>query len=485
MLKILNSIKNVGLSSIILIALIIFGMIFGVLVFRTSKQQYAFPSAQGYGAFTSGGRGGVVYHVRSLKDTDELGTLRYAINQKGPRTIVFDVTGNIELQSPLEIKHGDLTIAGQTAPGKGICITNHPVIINADNIIMRFIKVRLGNAGSALIVKNRHDIMIDHCSFSWARGTNIELYNNRDLTLQWSIIAESLYYGAETGIGAKLGGYNATYHHNLFASNQTNNPYFMPSNYNQKQIFGLDTIDFRNNILYNWGTSTISGSTGSYNIVNNYYRPGPATNIPSRSQIILMENTDKEDIAYVKGNFIESYPLQSNDNWMAVQPNVEYIKTSKNSLLTRNEFDHEPVNTQMPSTAFKNILKYAGASLDRDFADERIALFVESYISNSKSGDGIISSIDQVGGYPKYKIVPPSVDSDGDGMPDDWEINQNFNPYDAGDGKLIAENGYTNLENYLNSLTERIVKNQNQMSIPNFDMVKMFAQQLANKIKKD
>lgn len=485
MLKILNSIKNIGLSSIIFIAVLIFAIFFGILVFTTANQQYAFPSAQGFGAFTTGGRGGVVYHVRTLKDTDELGTLRYAINQKGPRTIVFDVTGNIELQSPLEIKHGDLTIAGQTSPSKGICIINHPVILNADNIIIRFIKIRLGNDGSALIVKNRRDIIIDHCSFSWARGSNVELYNNRNLTFQWNIIAESLYYGSNTGIGATLGGYNASYHHNLFASNRTNNPNFIASNNNNKNVFRLDNIDFRNNILFNWGTSTVNGSTGTYNIVNNYYRPGPATNIPSRSQIILMENSDKEDIAYVNGNFIESYPLQSNDNWMAVQPNMEYIKTSKNALLTRSEFDHEPVTTQMPSSAFKNILKYAGASINRDNADQRIALFVESYISDSKSSDGIISSIDQVGGHQHFKLAPPLVDSDVDGMPDEWEIKNNFNPYDAGDGKLIAENGYTNLENYLNSLTNDIVMNQNKMSIPNLDMIKIFAQKLANKIKKN
>ncbi len=482
MLKILNSIKNIGLSSIIFIALIVCSIFFGILVFTTSKQQYAFPSAQGYGAFTTGGRGGVVYHVRTLKDTNELGSLRYAINQKGARTIVFDVTGNIELQSPLEITNGDLTIAGQTAPGKGICITNHPIIISADNIIMRFIKVRLGNDGTSLIVKNRHDIIIDHCSFSWARGSNVELFNNRNLTMQWCIIAESLYYGSNTGIGARLGGYNATYHHNLFASNRTDNPHFVQSN--NSKLIHLDTIDFRNNILFNWATSTINGSTGTYNIVNNYYRPGPATNIPSRSQIILMQDKDREDIAYVTGNFIESYPLQSNDNWMAVQPNTEYIKTSKNTLLTRFEFEHDPVTTQMPSTAFKNILEYSGASLNRDNADTRIALFVDTYISDTKSGNGIISTMEDVGGFENFKMLPPVLDSDGDGISDDWEINNGLNPYDAGDGKLLAENGYTNLENYLNSLVQNIVSKQNTLSLPNLDLVKIYAQNLANKIKK-
>ena len=481
--KILNSIKNIGLSSILTIVTLLICVILGLLIVKTTRQQYAFPSAQGYGAFTSGGRGGVVYHVRTLKDTNELGSLRYAVNQKGARTILFDVSGNIQLNSPLEIKHGNLTIAGQTAPGNGIYITNHPVIINADNVILRYIRIRLGNEGSALIVKNRNDIMIDHCSFSWAKDSNVEIYNNRNLTMQWCIISEALYNGLNSGYGAKLGGFNATYHHNLFASNKTHNPYFIPSS--KKTLFGIETIDFRNNILFNWGNSTINGTTGSYNIVNNYYRPGPATNIPSRSQIISMENSKGKDIAFVTGNYIESYPLQSNDNWMAVQPNVEYIKTSKNDLLTRFEFAHDPVTTQMPSTAFKNIIKYAGASINRDQADKRIALFAESYISTTKTGNGIISNINDAGGFEKYQIKPPIIDSDGDGMSDEWELANNFNPYDAGDGKLVAENGYTNLENYLNSLTKEITEKQNKMSIPNIDMLKLFIQKVVNLIKKD
>lgn len=482
MLKIWNSIRNVGLTSILILLVIILGLGFGLMVFRTSKQQYAFPSAQGYGAFTTGGRGGVVYHVRTLKDTGALGSLRYAIDQKGARTIVFDVTGNIELTSPLVIKHGDLTIAGQTAPGEGICIKNFPVIVNADNVIMRFIRIRLGGDGNALVVKNRHNIMIDHCSFSWAKGSNVELVNNQNLTMQWCMISEALYNGDNTGYGATLGGYNASYHHNLFASNKTNNPNFIKSSY--RNGLNLDSIDFRNNILFNWGTSTVNGSTGSYNIVNNYYRPGPATNIPSRSQIIMMEDLGKRDVAFVTGNYLEAYPLQTNDNWMAVQPNMDYIKTSRNNLLTRFEFDHDPVSTQMPSTAFKSIIKYAGASLNRDDGDKRIALFVDSYISNTKSGDGIVSSVEEAGGYPRYTMAKPVVDSDNDGMPDDWEMQNNFNPYDAGDGKLIAENGYTNLENYLNSLTTDVTAHQNKMSLPNLDMIKMTVQKVANKIKK-
>ena len=188
-LKILNAIKNIGLTSIFSIIVILGILIFALLVWQTPRQMYAFPSAEGYGAFTSGGRSGVVYHVRTLEDKNELGTLRYAVNQKGPRTIVFDVSGIIELKSPLVIQNNDLTIAGQTAPGDGICIKDFPVIVNADNIIIRFLRFRLGDNSneSALVIKNRHDIIIDHCSMSWAAIDNATLYNNRKLTMQWCI----------------------------------------------------------------------------------------------------------------------------------------------------------------------------------------------------------------------------------------------------------------------------------------------------------
>ena len=484
-LRILNAVKNIGLSSIIGIIVILGLLIFSVLVWQTPRQIYAFPTAEGYGAFTSGGRSGVVYHVRTLEDKNELGSLRYAINQKGPRTIVFDVSGIIELKSPLVIQNGDLTIAGQTAPGDGICIKDFPVIVEADNIIIRFIRFRLGDKtdGSALVVKNRHDIIIDHCSMSWAAIDNATLYNNRKLTMQWCIISEALNKGVHNGLGATLGGYSASYHHNLFASNRTNNPTFYKSTHTS--LLDIETIDFRNNVLYNWGTSSIDGAeSGTYNIVNNYFKFGPATNIPSRGQILEVPNAKRPGIVYVNGNYVHTNPLQTNDNWMGVYPNTDYIRTSKNPVLTRSEFDHEPVSTQTALQAYNNVLKFAGASDKRDFVDNRIAQAVETYISGAEDSKGLIRSTADAGGYPEYKSDLPSVDSDGDGIPDDWEFSHNLNPYDGGDGKSMTESGYTNLEIYLNSLVADLVKQQNQKSIPTFDTLKMLVQATANKLKK-
>ena len=480
MLKILNSIKNIGFFSVVIIALVLFGITFGLIVLRTPKQLYAFPSAEGYGAYTSGGRGGIVYHVKSLKDTNEPGTLRYAINQKGARTIVFDVGGLIDLKAPLRIPYGDLTIAGQTAPGSGICIKGYPVIIDSDNIIIRFLRFRLGANDNALLVKNRHNIIIDHCSMSWAGVDNVALYNNREVTMQWCIISEALSNGGK-GLGATLGGYSASYHHNLFANNKESNPAFYKSKFVSK--IDLDTIDFRNNLLFNWGTSSIEGSeSGNYNLVNNYLKFGPATDIPSRSQIILLNNVSKNGFVYVNGNYVYTNPLQTNDNWMGVYPNTEYITTSKNPKLTKLEFDHEPVTTQSAEKIYSNILEYAGASLSRDLIDRRIVAAVDTYIPSK--GKGLITSPQDVGGYPQYHTTKPRVDSDGDGLPDDWEYKYNLNPYDAGDGRMATKSGYTNLEIYLNSLVSSVVSKQNPKSMPTWDTVRLLAQTVANAIKK-
>ena len=475
-LKILNAIKNIGLSSLIILFLMLAGIFFAILVIQTPKQQLAFPSAQGDGAYASGGRGGAVYHVRTTKDSNDRGTLRYALNQKGPRTIVFDTSGLITLKEPLTISNGDVTIAGQTAPGDGICIKG-PVTIDADNVIMRFIRIRLGGDGTALSIRSRRDIIIDHCSFSWAGTENINIHGNRRLTLQWSIISEPI----ANGYGSYLGGYSATYHHNLFANSRSGNPKFYKARLVNK--INLDTIDFRNNVLYNWGTSSVEVSEDSnYNILKNYYKYGPATDIPARTQLISTPNAKKDGYIYIYGNYIYENPLQSNDNWMGVYPNTEYIKTSKNRALTKLEFEHEPVSTQNAENVYKKVVNYAGASLKKDDVDKRLAR--EILTERRNFFDGTAGYSKQIGNYPTYNTSKAEVDSDGDGIPDDWEFAHNLNPYDGGDGRMMTKSGYTNLETYLNSLADTVVKKQTSASIPNIDTVRLWAGAVANLIKK-
>lgn len=485
--KVLNSITNIGITSILIIIILLGILSLSIMIIQTPRRTTAFPSAQGYGAFTTGGRGGDVYHVTTLEDTGNLGSLRYAVNQNGPRTIVFDISGIIELNSPLTIKKNDLTIAGQTAPGDGICIKNYPVTVDADNVIIRFVRFRLGDQsqGSSLIVKNRRDIIIDHCSMSWASNDNVTLYNNMNLTMQWSIISEALSKrNSNSGPGATLGGYSASYHHNLFASNRNNNPQFYRNNNPQNKLF-FETADFRNNVLYNWGSSSIEGSdSGVYNIINNYYKFGPATQIASRSQIVDISNSTKRGFVYVSGNYVHTNPLQTNDNWMGVYPNTEYIKTSQNPRLTRFEFDHAPVTLHSAERAYDKVLKYAGVSNNPDFVDNRITQAVETYFLGAATPNGLISSPAEVGGYPEYKCNIPELDSDGDGIPDNWEFNHNLNPYDGGDGKSLTKSGYTNLEVYLNGLVENITREENKNPILNIDNIKLLIQNLANKLKK-
>lgn len=466
MKRILNAIRNIGITSGLLI-FVIFTLLFtGLKFYQTPKQIFAFPSAQGAGAFTQGGRGGAVYHIKTLKDTNELGSLRYAINQKGQRTIIFDVSGDIELKQPLIINNGNLTIAGQTANLKGICLKNHPLIINANNVIVRFISIK-SNSDNGLIIKDSSDIMIDHCSISDS-ATNVSMYNNQNLTMQWCLISNAKIKNINGGIGGILGGYNTTYHHNLFANNKDANPKFFDNVTSGKSN---NQIDFRNNVIYGWQTSSLEGMAGNYNIINNYFKFNQFTNIAVRSQILYLRNSNMKNVAYVRGNFIERYPLQSNDNFMGVYPNLLYIKESKNPSLTYFEFGHDFVGLHSAKTAFKKILKSVGSSIARSDSDKDIIDLIEHEY------------------YDTAKIVQDDekqvalVDSDGDGIPDEWEFSHKLNPYDSGDAKNLTQNGYTNLEIYLNQICDKMVKNQNAGIIFNRDYFNILFQQLVNTLK--
>lgn len=487
--------------------LILFGIgVLAVFIFviwmmiLVPKTYFAFPGAEGFGAFIQGGRGGKVYHVTTLKDGNFPGTLRYAVSQPGRRTVVFDVSGVISLNAPLEIKHNNITIAGQTSPGTGICIKNYPLIVNADNVIIRFLRLRLGEASqnSALVVQNRQRIMIDHCSISWSTMQNINIQNNALLTMQWCIISEALNITGEgyNGAGAKLGGLSSSFHHNLFVSNARQNPYF--ENMSLKSSSFSQLVDFRNNVIINWDDNSSEGILrGRFNLVNNYYKNGPASILPTKSQIIRIypDNTKVADGSanpnlYLYGNFVYNNPLNTNDNWMGVYPNQQYIKEGKHPNLSWRQFFHAPVTLHTANRAFINVLRYAGASKKKDNVDIRLVLNITTNRfpdqGSRGSKNGIIDSPADVGGYKPYSKAKALKDSDGDGIPDSWEISHGLNPRNPKDGNQFnrRQKDYTNLEVYMNSLVEHITSHQNRMPVPSRDLFWLNVLKMVNVLKK-
>ena len=243
---------------------------------ESKEKQLAFPGAEGFGRYTTGGRGGTVYHVTTLEDTGEEGSFRWACNQKGPRTIIFDVSGTIYLTSPLRLSNGDVTIAGQTSPGGGICIADYPFSIGADNVIIRYMRFRCGNRhvdeheGDGLGGMDLNDVIIDHCSVSWSVDECLSVYGSRNLTVQWCIAAQSMVNAGHSkgshGYGGNWGGSGASYHHNLIIHHTSRTPRLGPRPSTQTD----ERMDMRNNVIYNWGGNRCYGGEGmNVNIVNN------------------------------------------------------------------------------------------------------------------------------------------------------------------------------------------------------------------------
>ncbi|GAA0542344.1 pectate lyase family protein [Chitinophaga japonensis] len=419
-------------------------------------QQPAFPGAEGFGKYTSGGRGGRVLVVSTLADSGP-GSLRAAVNTKGPRIIVFAVSGTIALQSPLQIRHNDVTIAGQSAPGDGICIRNYPTYINADNVIIRYLRFRLGDeAGQesdALGARKHRNIIIDHCSLSWSVDECASFYWNRDFTMQWCIVSESLNRSVHVkgahGYGGIWGGEKASFHHNLLACHNSRNPRLAGSATTRNPEGEL--VDFRNNVIYNWmGNSIYGGEQGQYNLVNNYYKPGPATPASKRSRIVNPSRPYGR--FYVHGNYVHGDKQVSRNNW-----NGGVQCDSPAATKAATPFEVLPLPPQSALQAYGQVLQKAGASLYRDAVDSRIVAEVRSGRSSAGAlHNGIIDTPADVGGWPELRNVPPPADTDSDGMPDTWEAAHGLhadNPADAAAHQL--DPGYTNVEVYLNSLAAK------------------------------
>jgi len=476
--------------------------LFSVLFFSTLHAQTpAFPSAEGDGMYTTGGRGGQILYVTKLTDDGSVGTLRWAINLTGARTILFKVAGLIPLTSELRIKNGNLTIAGQSAPGDGICLKNYPVVLQANNVIIRFMRFRMGDeaaeadklAGNtaygwdgadAIWGRDMTDIILDHCSMSWNIDECSSFYDNKRFTMQWCFMAESMRNSVHSkgahGYGGIWGGEPATYHHNILAFHDSRNPRFCGSRYNNSP--STELVNFVNNVVYNWGSNSgYAGEGGSYNMINNYYRSGAATGSSSKYRIFSPNGdtgTNSQPagvwgIFYLNGNMMKNYPAVTTNNWLGFQPASLGTK-SITDLEATVPFTSPFITTQTAENAFSSVTSYAGASLKRDAVDTRVINnIINGTISctagSNGSTGGFIDSQKDVGGWPVYTFDAAAVpvDTDGDGMPDSWETAHGLNPTSAADGNTTTLDGnYTNVEVYLNGLVKTVTDVQTGLFSP-------------------
>lgn len=425
-----------------------------ITTFSQETQLIAFPGAEGFGKYTSGGRGGEVIFVSNLNDSGP-GSFRDAILKKNPRIIVFSISGTIRLKSPLNIENGNVTIAGQSAPGDGICIADYPVSVNADNVIIRYLRFRLGDeskqeADALSGIAGKENIIIDHCSMSWSTDECASFYRNKNFTMQWCIISESLnqsvHSKGEHGYGGIWGGRGATFHHNLLASHTSRLPRFSGSASTPNSPEEL--VDFTNNLIYNWkDNSSYGGEKGRYNVINNYYKPGPAT---KAKKIWMINPWQPYGEFYLEGNVVHGNEKISLNNLVGMKSN------HPDSLYDGTPFSVVQIETQSAADALEEILLHGGASFRRDEVDRRVVEEVRKGTSTQGvNKDGIIDSQTEVGGWPVLKSTTPLLDSDRDGIPDEWEKRKGLNPNDKNDGNMQSlQRRYDNIEVYLNSLVD-------------------------------
>jgi hypothetical protein len=414
----------------------------------------AFPGAEGFGARTPGGRGGRVIAVTNLDDSGP-GSFREACASKGPRIVVFRVAGIIDLEKPVVITEPFCTIAGQSAPGDGICLRRSEFKVATHDVVVRFLRSRPGDIGGkevdAMGVNNGgRDVVFDHASANWSVDECLSPSGDvANVTVQWSIIGESLNKSVH-GKGAH--GYGSlvratggvSLHHNLWIHNTARNPR-LGDNYGRPPF---PTFDVRNNVIYNWG-GIASGMTGddlSANYVNNYLRPGPDSS--DRPPIVL---TDTAHVRYyAAGNVVEGRPQYARDPASMFRPAEAGGK--KLFTLAAEPFPVPAVTTTSAEAALDAVLAGAGAVCPvRDAVDARLVRDART------RGGHIINSQKDVGGWPEYRTAAAPKDTDGDGVPDEWEAAHGLNPKDPTDGSATGPDGYSNIERYLNGLAQACV----------------------------
>ena len=415
------------------------------------SQQLAFPTAEGYGKYTVGGRGGKVYEITTLRSSGP-GSLGEAIAASEPRTVVFRVAGTIT--GNFRIRNDKITIAGQTAPGDGICIKGS-LNIRADNVIIRYIRVRFDPStgeSDAIFSRYNKNTMIDHVSASWSTDEVFSVYMNENVTIQWCMITEACPKGDTDShrFGGIWGNNYCTMHHNLIAHNASRNP---------RWASGCGYNDYRNNVIYNWDYQSSYGGEKSQtdsdfgfttiNMVANYYKAGPATNDNVKRRIAEPSSRSSDDKGswYVADNYVAGYPAVTADNWQGVD--------GSKSIKLNAPWDAMPINQQTPQDAYQAVLAHAGCSLpNRDAVDARIIEEVRTGTA-TYGNNGIITTPSGVGGWPELKSAPAPADADHDGMPDAWEKKRGLNPDDPSDGaKDRDRDGYTNVEEYINGLVK-------------------------------
>jgi len=476
------------------------------MVATAQDQAPAFPGAEGHGRYVTGGRASdgttMVYHVTTLEDNTSgniPNSLRWALKQSGPRTIVFDVSGIIELKADLTI-NANTTIAGQTAPAPGITLRYYTVRPNGNNIIMRYIRIRRGeekdvNEGAdATWARNFKGLILDHCSFSWSIDEVASYYDNRDFTMQWCSVAEALNNAGHGkgahGYGGIWGGKQASFHHNLIAHVNNRAPRLNGARYGwdgydkTKYINTIDAerVDLRNCVMYNWGNGNgaYAGQGGYHNIVNNYYKAGPSTKNKTRVFQCGHTNNDKDDNGkkidpkgthiyghfYINGNYVTAASSPANYDWNGVIID-DGNTTIKDTIKLTEPVITGDITTHTAQVAYEKVLANVGASLYRDAVDTRHVEEAKNGTATYKgSVSGAQGQLDKVSDQGTYELEstsrPEGFDTDGDGIPDEWETANGLNPNDKSDGNAktidTTKGWYTNLEVYLNSLVESIMK---------------------------